>query len=86
MSAEERRIAIRADHPYAANVREGYPVLKELGGDLARRGVHFYDLTNVFVNTKEALYRDNCCHVNIKGLRIVSAAIATAIASDVQRK
>ena len=84
MGADERRIAIRADHPYAANVRKGYPVLKELGSDLARRGVHFVDLTNLFANTSEALYRDNCCHVNINGLRLVSAAIAKAIASDLE--
>ncbi len=82
MGADERRIAIRADHPYATNVRKGYPVLKELGSDLARRGVHFVDLTNLFADTSEALYRDNCCHVNINGLRLVSAAIAKAIASD----
>ena len=61
-------------------------MLKELGSDLARRGVHFVDLTNVFANTSEALYRDNCCHVNINGLRLVSAAIAKAIASDLPQK
>ena len=82
MSAEERRIAIREDHPYAASVRMGYPKLRELGRDLTRRGVHFVDLTDVFANTRDPLYRDNCCHVNLQGLRIVATAIAAAIRAD----
>jgi hypothetical protein len=85
MDAEERRRAIRDDHPYAVNVRKGYPVLKALGADLARRGVNFVDLTRVFAETREPLYSDNCCHVNAAGQRIVVAAMAKTIRSDIGR-
>lgn len=86
MDAAERRVAIRADHPYAVNVRRGYPVLRELGEDLVRRGVAFVDLTRIYEKTREVLYRDNCCHVNAAGQRLVVEAIAKAIRDDIQRK
>ena len=86
MDAAERRVAIREDHPYAANVRKGYPVLRELGRDLVRRGVTFVDLTNVYADTRDVLYRDNCCHVNGAGQRIVVEAIAKTIRDGMNRK
>ena len=82
MDAEERRVAIREDHPYATSVRKGYPVLRDLGKDLVRRGVTFVDLTNIYANTREALYRDNCCHVNKAGQLMVIDAIAKTIRAN----
>ena len=81
MGDEERRVAIRADHPYAKSVRQGYPVLRELGKDLARRGVNFVDLTNIYANTRDPLYRDNCCHVNTAGQRLVIDTVVKTIRS-----
>jgi len=81
MGDEERRVAIRADHPYAKSVRQGYPVLRELGKDLARRGVNFVDLTNIYANTHDPLYRDNCCHVNTAGQRLVIDTVVKTIRS-----
>ena len=86
MDAEERRVAIREDHPYAANVRKGYPVLQELGRDLVRRGVAFVDLTDVYATTRDVLYRDNCCHVNDAGQRLVVEEIAKTIRDGMKRK
>jgi hypothetical protein len=83
MGDEERRVAIREDHPYAVSVRNGYPVLKELGKDLVRRGVTFVDLTPVYASTREVLYRDNCCHVNTAGQRIVVDAMVKTIRAEV---
>lgn len=82
MDAEERRVAIREDHPYATSVRKGYPVLRDLGKDLVRRGVTFVDLTDIYANTREALYRDNCCHVNKAGQLMVIDAIAKTIRAN----
>jgi len=85
MGAQERAVAVREDHPYAASVRNGYPVLRELGEELRRRGVNFVDLTHVFADTRETLYRDNCCHVNRDGLRIVVAAMTKSITAQIAR-
>ena len=81
MGDEERRVAIREDHPYGVSVRKGYPVLRELGKDLTRRGVPFVDLTNVYANSRDVLYRDNCCHVNTAGQRIIVDAMVKTILS-----
>ena len=76
---EERRIAIREDHPYARSVRRAYPELRNRGKELVARGVNFIDLTNIFATNRDVLYQDNCCHVNDKGRRIVVEAIARTI-------
>ena len=81
MGDEERRVAIREDHPYGVSVRKGYPVLREFGKDLTRRGVAFVDLTNVYANNRDVLYRDNCCHVNAAGQRIIVDAMVKTIRS-----
>ena len=85
MGDEERQIAIREDHPYGKSAKLGYPWLQELGPDLTRRGVNFVDLTNLFANTHDVLYRDNCCHVNREGQRIVITAIAKTIAASLEK-
>jgi hypothetical protein len=78
---EERRIAIRDDHPYARSVKRGYPELRALGRELTSRGVNFVDLTNIFADNRDVLYQDNCCHVNTAGRRLVVAAMAKVITS-----
>ena len=83
MDATERRVAIREDHPYAGSVKKGYPVLRELGKDLIRRGVTFVDLTNIYANNRDVLYRDNCCHVNTTGQRIIVDAMVKTIRSAI---
>ena len=82
MEAEERRVAIREDHPYAANVKKGYPVLRDLGRQLVERGVTFVDLTDVFAGNRDIIYRDNCCHVNKNGQRIVVRAMGKVIRAE----
>jgi hypothetical protein len=86
MTAEERRVAIREDHPYGRSVESGYPVLQRLGADLVKRGVNFVDLTKVFSDKRDVLYRDNCCHVNFEGDAIVGAAIGRATAAGLRRQ
>ena len=85
MGAEERGIAISSEQSYAVGVRKGYPILQQLGQDLTKRGVNFIDLTKVYASKPETIYRDNCCHVNPEGRRVVVAAIAKAVAADLNR-
>ena len=54
-------------------------MLRERGEELVRRGVQFVDLTSIYANSREMLYRDNCCHVNDTGRRIVVEAIVKTI-------
>ena len=86
MSDEERRVAINEAHPYAKSVRSGYPELRARGRELIQRGVNFVDLTGLYANTRDVVYRDNCCHVNPTGQRLVIEAIAHTIISSLDVK
>jgi hypothetical protein len=79
-------VAINEAHPYAKSVRSGYPELRSRGRELVQRGVNFVDLTNVYANTREALYRDNCCHVNGDGQRLVVEAMARTIINSLNAR
>jgi hypothetical protein len=79
MSAEERKEAVLANHPYRDGVERGYPLLRRNGRTLAAQGIAFHDLTDVFAEHPERLYTDGCCHFNQAGLEIVAQAIARAI-------
>ncbi len=85
MGAEERSVAIQVDHPYAKSVRAGYPELRNRGQELVQRGVNFVDLTELYANTREQVYRDNCCHVNKQGQRLVVEAIAKTIIASLDK-
>jgi hypothetical protein len=71
MGAEERQAAILEGHPYREGVERGYPFLIDEGARLRERGVNFHDLTMMFADNDEVLYRDTCCHVNARGYGLV---------------
>lgn len=76
MSADERRVAILDESPFRPGAIAGYPHLVRRGADLARLGVPFLDLSLLFQDVPDPLYRDNCCHLNDQGYAITATAIA----------
>lgn len=81
MAREEERVALAAGDYQKAVVR-GYPLLAQQGEDLRRAGVRFHDLTMMFREVQEPVYRDNCCHLTGAGYRLVARAIGERIARD----
>ncbi|NNE97723.1 MAG: hypothetical protein HKN25_01750 [Pyrinomonadaceae bacterium] len=79
MSSAERQIAIREDHPYRTGVETGYPLLIQAGKRLKEKDVRFYDLTQIFKDHPETIYRDDCCHFKIRGNEILAQRIADSI-------
>jgi hypothetical protein len=73
-------------HPAVRNykpiARLGYPLLIENGAALRQPGVHFVDLTGIFADVRETIYRDACCHYNGTGNEIIAERIAQEIARD----
>jgi hypothetical protein len=57
LSAEERRSGFKEGHPYQAPVVEGWPHLAAAGEELRESGVAFHDLTGLFADHRETLYR-----------------------------
>ena len=71
MSEEERKKAWRDNNAYKTGVERGYPYLIEAGKKLTAEGVAFHDLTMMFADNRDVLYRDSCCHLNEKGYDLV---------------
>lgn len=82
LTGEELRLAHDAEHPYRRGVVDGYPDLKREGEALRLEGVRFRDLTTLFGDVEETIYRDRCCHVNERGHQLLAEAIGTAILED----
>ena len=79
LSDWESQYAFNPHTPYAPKARDGYPLLIDAGGELRRGGVPFFDLTMVYRDVTESLYKDTCCHVNREGYEILAGAIADAV-------
>ena len=60
-------------------VEECYPLLQERSQKLLDEDIRFTDLTQIFADETQTLYRDKCCHVNPTGYEIVAKAIATEL-------
>ena len=81
LTADERAVAWNADSPYLPSVAAAYPQLIEAGAELARSGVSFFDLTGLFQSVEPAVYRDDCCHFNALGNRMLSEEIVRIVAA-----
>lgn len=71
MSKQEREVALlegsSKKFPYAEPARRGYPYLIAEGRTLEQSDVAFRDLTMMFKDNDEVLYRDACCHFTARG-------------------
>ena len=79
MSTEERRIALEPGHIYGRHAAVAYPLLVEHGRKLTERGVAFTDLTQVFADVEEPVYRDSCCHLNDRGQELLLRQVVSTI-------
>jgi hypothetical protein len=64
---------------YKRAARLGYPFLIERGAELAERGVRFVDLTMIFADVRETIYRDACCHYYRSGYEMIAERMAREI-------
>jgi hypothetical protein len=74
----EARIAINATSLFKAPVEKGYPALLRQSPRL-RQSEHFLDATAVFDRESAAVYKDDCCHYNELGNRLLADAIASRV-------
>ena len=75
LSNQEMAKAYLPDTPRARNVRNVYPLLIRQGRYLSNHGVRFFDLTQIFRDNHETLYRDDCCHFNRRGYELLAEAM-----------
>lgn len=85
MGAKELARSISDESPFRDPVRNAYPLLIQKGAELARQGVRFTDLTQVFSQTGEPVYVDDCCHLNPNGTEILAKEISQTILAELRR-
>lgn len=86
LTADEQRTAIEPGSRYEPWVVRGYPRLRLAGAQLARDGIRFTDLTQIYADVAATVYIDNCCHVNALGNEILGRALAAAILQGAPRE
>ena len=79
---------VRAYQPtgrHAPFIGPGYPLLQGYNRALQSRGVNYFDLTRIFADNRETLYRDDCCHLNDRGNELLAAAIVRRLEPALRR-
>ena len=72
---------------YGPFVAEGYPpLLWAFSRDLQSQGINYFDLTRIFADRRETLYRDDCCHFNDHGSELLAAAMVERLEPALRRR
>ena len=85
LSREERKVAYVPEGPYKFPVERGYPRLTEFSQALQNRGINYFDLTAIFADHPETLYKDNCCHLNYRGRGLLAAEMVRRLEPALRR-
>ena len=86
LSPKERQKYLHPGYLKRTNYDFTYPLLQKFGTKLQQQGIHYFDLTQIFNDHPETLYRDDCCHLNPRGYEILAAAIVQRLAPALQRR
>ena len=86
LSDLERQELLKPALAAQSNFPETYPRLVQFGQDLQQRGVNYFDLTPIFNDHPETLYRDVCCHLNPRGNELLAAAMVQRMAPALARR
>jgi hypothetical protein len=79
-AAEQATALLPASDELRIIAESGYRGLIESGRGLSRMGINYYDLTTLFVNEEQTLYKDPCCHLNQAGSDILATSVGSIIA------
>ena len=85
-SVEEMRIAFDEKSGYKQGTIKGYPKLLDRVNSLQSAGVKVFSAVNVFDETREIVYRDNCCHYNDRGNEVLARYIGQSIVTALNSK
>jgi len=81
LSEEERRIALNEDNVHA--IGGAMTRLRRALPELNCQGIPVNDLTNIFSSVSETVYKDDCCHLNSRGNKMLAEAIVAIVAKDI---
>lgn len=78
-SSDEKKIAFDEKSQYKEGTIKGYPKLLAKVSRLQAAGVKVFNAVNVFDETRDIVYRDDCCHYNDLGNDLLSRYIGQNI-------
>ena len=81
-SDELKKSYVPESHDYHRVAKAVYPLLQQQGQKLKEQGINFVDLTQIYRDETDTIYRDWCCHVNQAGYDVVAVRIALEIAES----
>ena len=81
LSDEEKRNFVASDSAYRVPVEKGYPYLLKEAERLRTEGVHFTELSGLFKDETQTVYKDSCCHFNEYGYKRLGEAVEKVIES-----
>lgn len=83
-AAEQATALLPASDELRRIAESGYRGLIESGRGLSRMGINYYDLTTLFANEEQTLYKDPCCHLNQAGSDILATSVGSIIAKALE--
>ena len=86
LSPKERREAHHPSHIKEADYPNTYPLLVQFGQKLQQNSVHYFDLTQIFNDRPETLYKDPCCHLNQRGYELLAASMVARLSPALPRR
>ena len=85
LSPEERELYYKPEEIHGYFAARGYPLLQEFNQDLPGQGINYFDLTGIFADRPETLYKDDCCHFNHPGDELLAAAMVQRMEPALRR-
>jgi len=85
-SADEKKIAFDENSPFKEPTVTGYPKLLAKLSSLRDSGVSVFNAVNVFDETRDMVYVDNCCHYTDAGNEVFSRYIGQSIVTALNTK
>lgn len=85
-SPEEQAVAFSENSPFAPFVPPGYPRLEAALEALREDGVPAWSATRLFDDIAEPVYRDDCCHLNDLGHRLLAEKLADLAAEELSAR
>ena len=86
LSPQELALAYNPGGQHGYFAERGYPLLRRFSRDLPQQGVNYFDLTGIFADRRETLYRDDCCHLNRRGNELLAAAMVQRMEPALRRR
>ena len=86
LSPAELADAYDASSFSVAIYRDAYPLLLRLGDALRQQGINYHDLTQIFADHRETLYRDDLSHLNERGNELLAASMVQRLAPALRRR